>query len=320
MKKIIVVLLLIPLIMLADQITGYCDNYSFLDFVVLSPEVCGENVFTILTFSGSFTLEPPTDCSFCNPESLIDYYVTVTHDDGDTVNEPGEPLALYGPFNVDGSCNHSCVEDLHKITEGGFEGEIYNATKMISIDSIMINIYHHYIGSGVDTYMLETTLAPMNLTDLGGGIWHYQMTGISSGGKLVEFFSDANANGTLDPGELATPIDRDVPITGNQYDDSVDVDLTTLVVKNSDVPKPGVFIKVGPNPFNSSLRIFVNNFTEGDRIIIRDISGKTIANYPADDVIIFDGTDTQHNKIPSGMYFVNIQNKPATMVKVWYIR
>ncbi len=306
-----------------ETITGTVANSTFLDFVVLAPEVCGENVFTVLTCCligecvCDFSLSPPSGCSFCD---TFGYWVTVVHDDGDTVHEPGEPLALYGPFDVDSAtCDFAIPETLVKITEGGFEGTIYNATDA-DIDSVMINIYHHYIGGSVDSYALEITLPPQNLTPLGGGAYHYQMTGISSGGKRVEFFSDANGNGILDPGERATVIERDIPITGNQYDDSVDVDLTMLSVKGSP-PKPlEVVLSASPNPFNSSVSIFVRRFVRGERVLIRDLCGRVVRRIPAATKVVWDGKDQFGNRLPSGMYMVTLERDKGAWVRVWLIR
>ncbi len=304
-----------------DQITGSCDNHQFGDLVILSPKVCDETVYDILFFSGSFTLEPPEGCSFCSDSEVIDYYVSIAHDDdGDTIHDPGEPVCLYGPFQVDASCNHYCGDTLHKITEGGFEGYIYNATKMIPIDSIKINVYHHYKGASMDTFEYEATYNLMNLTDLGGGTYHYQMTGIPSGGKHIEFFCDSNGNGVLDPGELATMIDREVPIVGNQYDDSVNIDLTTLKATEK-VPLPEKrFITVAPNPFNSSVKIVAVGTNPEDKIVIRDINGHIVREFGATGVVIWHGTDEYNKQAPSGIYLITIDNDPTTLEKVWYIK
>ncbi|HDG68001.1 MAG TPA: T9SS type A sorting domain-containing protein [candidate division Zixibacteria bacterium] len=303
----------------ADQITGSCDNYQFLDIVVLSPKVCDERVYDVLLFSGNFTLSPPEGCSFC-ADPPVEYYVSIAHDDdGDTIQDPGEAVCLYGPFYVDESCNHYCGDTLHKITEGGFEGYIYNATKMIPIDSIKINIYHHYVGSSVDTFEYEATYPLMNLTDLGGGTYHYQMTGIPSGGKKVEFFCDSNGNDTLDPGELATMIDREIPIVGNQYDDSVNIDLSTLRVKES-VPLPNRKIMASPNPFNSAVKIVCVGVNSGDHIVIRDIEGRVINRFSAAGVVVWRGNDLNGNSVPSGIYFATIEEDTRTITKIWLIR
>lgn len=316
--KVMMFLALFLALASADQITGSCDNHQFLDFVILSPKVCDSTVYDILTFSGDFTLEPPSGCSFC-ADTPVEYYVSVAHDDdGDTIQDPGEPVCLYGPFYVDASCNHYCGDTLHKITEGGFEGYIYNATST-SIDSILINIYHHYVGSSVDTYEYEATYNLMNVTDLGGGTFHYQMTGIPSGGKHVEFFYDANGNGSLDPDEPATMLDRQIPVVGNQYDDSVNIDLTTLRVKGSP-PKVVQKILALPNPFNSSVRIVCLGVGPGDRVVIRDIEGRVVKEYPAGGVIVWDGTNQDLRPVPSGIYLVTVNNKLNTLQKIWLIR
>lgn len=304
-----------------DEITGTVGNGNFLDFVVLSPKVCGENVFTVLTCFWppcDFTLSPPSGCSFCD---TFDYWVTVVDDDGDTIQEPGEPIALYGPFNVDPlTCSYAIPETLEEITSGGFEGTIYNATKTIPIDSLMINIYHHYIGSSADTYMLETTLAPMNLTPIGGGNYTYQMTGISSGAKHIEFFSDGNGNGILDPGELATLIERDVPVVGNQYDDSVDIDMTALSV-NKEVHKPDDrIIKAVPNPFNSTVMLFISRVIYGDRLFIKDISGRLVREFNVAPSIIWDGTDRNGAVVPCGIYFATLERNREARVRIWFIK
>ncbi len=308
----------------ADQITGTVDNGEFFDFVVLSPKVCDTDVWTILVcFSPpcDFTLEPPSGCTFCHPDTDYDYWLTVVHDDGDTIHEPGEPISLYGPFDVDPTtCDYAIPEPLHKDTIGGFEGTIYNATKTVPIDSIMINIYHHYIGGSSDTFIYETTLAPMNLTPIGGGNYTYRMEGISSGGKRVEFFSDANGNGVLDPGELATTIDREIPITGNQYDDSVDVDLTMLSII-SQVPKPCEnLISAYPNPFNTTVEIRCGLVLPGEKIIIRDILGRTVKTLVASDKTIWDGTNNAGRSVSTGLYFITLSKSSRGGVKLWLIR
>ena len=330
MKKAILVLLFIAVVVFAETITGSVIEGGSPHIAALSPKVCDENPYDMcIMFCGSpwgFSITPPTDCHF-SPDS--EYFVSTsvpTIDGSSAYQSPGDPVALVGPFHVDASGNAN-IGSFHEITSGGFEGTIFNAdAKFVAIDSIKILIEHHYLGQDIssgdpiDYYGSPTVISPESLTPIGGGDYSYNITSFPSGGKRITFFNDANNNNTLDTGELATILERDVGIVGEQYDDSVDVDLSTLKINTRRTIKPEICITVSPNPFNSSLKIWVSNFEQGENIIIRDIIGRTIAKYPAEHSILWNGIDQNGEQVPSGVYFVSISNHPITITKAWLIR
>ena len=332
MKKGILIFLFIWMLSFSDTITGTAGGPGGSPHIAaLSPKVCDDNPYDLCFFFCSspwdFSITPPNETCHFSPDT--EYYVSTSVPSGsgsEIYQSPGDPVALVGPFHVDASGNAD-LGTFTEITSGGFEGTIYNAdAKFISIDSIKILIEHHYLGkdltadTSIDYYGSPTVISLESLTPLGGGNYHYAITDFPSGGKRVTFFDDANNNNTLDAGELATTIDRDVGIVGEQYDDSVDIDLSTLKVNTRGTIKPEIYITATPNPFNSSLKIWVSTFAQGENIIIRDLLGRVIAKYPAKHSIVWNGMDKNGVQMPSGVYFVSLSKHPITIKKVWLIR
>ncbi|MCD6417941.1 hypothetical protein J7M00_04075 [bacterium] len=331
MKKVILFLISFIFLVFADnEITGTVIEGGSPHFAALSPKMCGENRNDICMFfcgtPWSFTITADDACPF-SPDS--DYYVSTsvpTISGSEAYQAPGDPVALVGPFHVDAYGNAD-LGSFHEITSGGFEGTIYNAdAKMIPIDSIKILIEHHYLGQDISSgedinyYGSPTVVSPQHITSIGGGNYTYDVTDFPSGGKRVTFFNDANGNDALDAGELATTIDRDVGIVGEQYDDSIDVDLATLKVAQKSVIPINATMTAAPNPFNSTVRINISNFSPDDHILIKDITGRTIKILPAEREIIWDATDQNGNYVSTGIYFVFLEKDRSVRVRICLVR
>lgn len=319
MKKCCISLLFVMVgIITADQISGTLNGCQSFDVVVLSPDVCGETVYKIfipfISPCPNFNLTPPSGCSFCYDTH---YYLTAARDDGDTIHEPGEPLSLYGPFNVDASCNHTGVS-LTMITRGGFAGYICNASKLVSlatVDSIKIKLYHLYKPKDSSGY--DTTVSLQNLVNLGGGTYHYQITNIRSGGKAVEFFKDLNMNGLLDTGEPSTVFSESIAIAGNHYDSLVNLDLTVLNVQEEVKPTEMSVFYANPNPFNASIEFHLDDC---GNILLYDLFGRIVNKISVCPDGIWDGKDFLGKQMPSGMYLAVPQTLPDKRLKIWLLR
>ncbi len=330
MKKILFVLAFIVVVVSAETITGSVIEGGSPHIAAVSPKVCDENPNDICLFlcstPWSFSIDPPTDCHF-SPDT--DYFVSTsvpTISGSDAYQAPGDPVALVGPFHVDVSGNAD-LGSFHEITSGGFSGTIYNAdAKFVVIDSIKILIEHHYLGQNlssgdpIDYYGSPTVVSPESVTPLGGGDYSYNITGFPSGGKRITFFDDANGNNALDAGELTAELGRDVGIVGEQYDDSVDVDLLTLHIAQKSVRPKTTLLTAAPNPFNSTVQINIANFLPGEHLFITDVSGKIVKIMCAEKHLVWDAKDDNGDVVPTGVYFAALEHSRNIRVRMCLIK
>lgn len=315
-----------------DEITGAVSDADSPHIAALTSKVCDENPYALCyVFCGptwNFNIAPSAGCHF---ESDSDYYVsasaaTIDFGSGEAYQAPGDPIALFGPFNVDASGNYSCGT-ITEISSGDFEGTINNAdARFIAIDSIKMQIEHHYLGQNISSgedidYFGSAYVAALeNLTPIGGGAYTYRMEGVASGAKRVTFFSDANNNSALDGGEQTYVVSRDVGVVGHQYDDSVDVDLLALeALEKAPIPA-SVEMRAQPNPFNSAVSIIIMGFTEGDRLTIRDFRGCVVNEFPAEPCIVWDAHDRNGAAVPSGVYFATLKKNTRVRARICLIR
>jgi hypothetical protein len=92
------------------------------------------------------------------------------------------------------------------------------------------------------------------------------------------------------------------------------------------LPQSGFIINAYPNPFNSSTIIGIEGGSGASEIAIYDLLGRTVkaTTIPVGNSsgkYLWDGTDNQNNHIPSGVYFVRVQNSSySSEIKVTLLK
>ena len=85
-------------------------------------------------------------------------------------------------------------------------------------------------------------------------------------------------------------------------------------------------IEISPNPFRDNVRIesSIQNNAKFSSIIIRDMFGKTIREFPFDNkkIVFWDGTDVNGSKVMEGVYFCNliVNNTLISNSKIIYVK
>ena len=137
----------------------------------------------------------------------------------------------------------------------------------------------------------------------------------SSDQQIATFFS-SNTDGTL---SFVLSVNDEQGLSDK---DTTKVFVSLLSINEAtDIPRKN--ISLSPNPFNSSLLISYlnqNNFLT-DNIVVYDILGKEIVNWPVlnsfntENHIYWDGKDGRGFEIRAGLYFVRFKSKNNSIIK-----
>jgi hypothetical protein len=109
------------------------------------------------------------------------------------------------------------------------------------------------------------------------------------------------------------------------YIDDFNAEHVTYIEENPSTSAVYETMTIHPNPFKSALSIKISNVNgllniNNPAIKIYDVTGRTLKQYSADDIIandhiIWPGTDEQGRRVPAGVYFIRLETATKKITK-----
>jgi hypothetical protein len=159
---------------------------------------------------------------------------------------------------------------------------------------------------GIDSTQHETLI--------GTRVLQSHTTGCSVDEPIMHFGTGAYQNLRLEVHFPSGAVIDSLELTPGQIIDVYEPDFVSVDEKDPQLPKNLLVLNAYPNPFNSSTVITIEGGTGDCKIAIYDLLGRAVKSITlspsnaSSKRFIWNGTDKNNSKVPSGIYFVRAQN------------